>query len=194
MAKINRRSKQFKRNKIAMSSLSLSNGEFKPLGVTPKRYAIERASDNLRMRGYMPEKTVKPTTDRMAFEMMHAIGYTIEVGQQDLTLIDETPEEPQLFETNYTATEEGMNMVTQNIDMLKSFANQNDPIYQTDDNPPFSLQTQGNFIPLGVAETLDLVSSGRVLGSTGMRPTKLLQTSRYFNNQEVSQTAKRMNT
>jgi hypothetical protein len=193
MANIERSSKQFKKTKVAMSSLSLSNNRFQPLGITPKRYKIERASDNLRMRGFMPQKTVNPTTDRMAFEMMHAIGYTIEVGQQDLTLIDESPEKPQLFETNYTAPAKEMNMVTQNIAMTTSFSNQNNPIYQTDDNPPFNLQTQGNFIPLEMAETLDLVSSGCSLGSTGMRPTKLLQTSRYFNNQEVTQTAKRVN-
>jgi hypothetical protein len=73
---------------------------------------------------------------------------------------------------------------------MQSFPNECDPIYQMDDNLPDSMQEVGNFIPLKMAETLDLVSSGYSIGNVGMQVTPAGTTSRYFNNQQVSSVVK----
>jgi hypothetical protein len=184
MAKINRQSKSFKKRKITLSAISMSNGKFQALGATPKRYTTERATANLQKRGLMPEINMQPSTDRMAFEMMHAVGYTVEVGQQNLTLVDSSPNQIVEVALNYTTPD--ISILEQNMSIMQSFPNECDPIYQMDDNLPDSMQQVGNFIPIEMAQTLDLVSSGYSIGNVGMQNTPAGNTSRYFNNQEVS--------
>jgi hypothetical protein len=188
MAKTNRLSKSFKKKKIALSAISMSDGKFQAIGTTPKRYTTERASATLQKRGLMPETNMRVSTDRMAFEMMHAVGYTVEVGQQNLTLIDGSPNKMAEVSLNYTTPD--MNILEQNINIMQSFPNECDPIYQMDDNLPDSMQQVGNFIPIEMAQTLDLVSSGYSIGNVGMQITPAGNTSRYFNNQEVSNVVK----
>jgi hypothetical protein len=188
MAEINRLSKSFKKGKIALSSISMSDGKFQSIGTTPKRYVTERATSTLQKRGLMPEINMRSSTDRMAFEMMHAVGYTVEVGQQNLTLIDDSPDKVSEVSLNYTTPD--MNILEQNINIMQSFPSECDPIYQMDDNLPDSMQEVGNFIPLKMAETLDLVSSGYSIGNVGMQVTPAGTTSRYFNNQQVSSVVK----
>ena len=188
MAKTNRLSKSFKKKKIALSAISMSDGKFQVIGTAPKRYTAERASATLQKRGLMPETNMRVSTDRMAFEMMHAVGYTVEVSQQNLTLIDDSPDKVSEVSLNYTTPD--MNILEQTINIMQSFPNECDPIYQMDDNLPDSMQEVGNFIPLKMAETLDLVSSGYSIGNVGMQITPAGNTSRYFNNQEVSNVVK----
>lgn len=189
MPKFNRLSKNFKKTKIIMSSITLSNNEFKPAALTRKRYVTDRAATNLQVRGLMPEFNAQLTTDRMALEMMHAIGYTIETQQQDLSMLDENNMVVE-HENNYTFPT--MNMVTKNISMIQSFPNECDSIYQVDDNPPDSLQTVPGPISLQDAETLDLVSSGFAIANGGIRNTKISHTTRYFDNQQVSEAFKKV--
>ena len=189
MAKVNRFSKGFKKNKVMLSSISLSNGKFRASSLTNKRYATESAVQNLQIRGLMPEHNGQPTTDRMAYEMMHALGYTIETQQENLSLIEENNITIE-HENNYTFPT--MNMVTKNISMIESFPNECDSIYQADENPPDSLQRVGDVIPIAVAETLDLVSSGFAIACGGMQNTKIGSTTRYFNNQEVGEALKKV--
>jgi len=184
MAKIDRFSKSFKKNKILLSSISMSEGKFQSLNGTNKRYVTERASATLQKQGLMPEINTNVSTDKIAFEMMHAIGYTVEVGQQNLTLVDDSPNQIVEVALNYTAP--SINILEQNMSIMQSFPSECDPIYQMDDNLPDTMQQTGYFIPLKMAETLDLVSSGFAFGNVGMKVTPIGSTSRYFNNQQVS--------
>ena len=190
MAKINRLSQRFKKKKILLSSISMSDGEFHSMDTAPKRYVTERASGNLQKRGLMPEINMQASTDRVAFEMLHAVGYTVEVGQQDLTLVDNSPNKIAEVSLNYTTPD--MNILEQNLNIMQSFPNECDPIYQMDDKLPDSMQQVGNFIPVEMAQTLDLVSSGFSIGNVGMQITPIRTTSRYFNNQEVSRAIKEL--
>lgn len=166
----------------------MSDGKFQSMDTTPKRYVTERASTNLQKRGLMPEINVPASTDRMALEMMHAVGYTVEAGQQDLTLVDNSPNKIAEVSLNYTTPD--MNILEQNLNIMQSFPNECDPIYQMDDNLPDSMQQVGGFISIEMAQTLDLVSSGFSIGNVGMQITSIGSTSRYFNNQEVSSAIK----
>jgi len=148
---------------MLLSSISMSDGKFQSLNGPAKRYTTERASATLQKQGLMPEINMRATTDRMAFEMMHAIGYTVEVGQQNLTLVDDSPDQIVEVALNYTTP--SINILEQNISIMQSFPSECDPIYQMDDNLPDSMQQVGDFIPLKMAETLDLVSSGFAFGS-----------------------------
>jgi hypothetical protein len=188
MAKHNRLSKEFKKNKVALSAISMSDGRFQSIATTQKRYVTGRATAVLQKRGLMPEINLRVSTDRMAFEMMHAVGYTVETGQQNLTLIDNSPNNIAEVSLNYTTPD--MNILEQNLNIMQSFPNASDPIYQMDDNLPDSMQQVGNFIPIEMAQTLDLVSSGHSIGNVGMQITPMGNTSRYFNNQEVSNAIK----
>ena len=191
MAGVDRSSKNFKYIKIMASAITMSNGKLEPSAmITPKRAGSTRASATLQKMGYMPEITEKVSTDRLAFEMLHAIGYTVEVGQQNLTLVDNSPNKLEEISLNYTTPD--MNILEQNLNIMQSFPNECDPIYQMDDNLPDSMQQVGNFIPLQTAQTLDLVGTGYVFGALGLSQTPVGQTSRYFNNKDVSTALKRI--
>ena len=137
--------------------------------------------------------------------MMHAIGYTIEVGEENETLLasDGLMSHHEYSEglMSHHEYSEGIMSQTggqgypimileQNMDIMASFPNTHDPIYQMDDNLPTSLQSSTLYISRKMAETLDLVTSVATLGTHGLSPSRVGQTSRYFNNTEVAAAAR----
>ena len=89
MARVNRFSKDFKKLKLQLSTITLSKGQFQAASLTQNRYVIERACENLQERGLMYKHGAQPTTDRMAFELMCTLGYRVETSQQNYSLLDE---------------------------------------------------------------------------------------------------------
>ena len=203
----NRFSSKFKKTKIGLSSISLSQGRLKSMTSTPQRHIAQRASENLNVRGIMPDVLLGASTGRIAFDMMHAIGYTIEVGEENETLLafDGLMSHHEYSEgLIYKVFEDSwpLDIMSQTgliykafedswpLDIMASFPNTHDPIYQMDDNLPTSLQSSTLYISRKMAETLDLVTSVATLGTHGLSPSRVGQTSRYFNNTEVAAAAR----
>jgi len=188
-----RGTKEFKSMKLRMSSHSLTNGESTSLLSTPMRYTTARAADALHKLGYMESPKKKLSTDRMAFETMYAIGYTVEVGDANYSLVDSQTDDELIENPNISNEQQLSNLENKNIEMTDQFPNECDPIYQADDVRPESLRNETGFRDMNEVHAVDLVSSGYALGNVGLVHTDSNHTTKYFNNQAIDSALKELN-
>jgi len=180
-----RSTKEFKKLKVAMSSKKVKTGNISNLAATPKRYRINRAGEVLAHQGMKQQDQQKATTERKAHDLLHACGFSVQISQQDYNLVDSVVEALEIDDplTSNVSINHALN---HNIEMVENFPNPNDPIYEPDNTQPHQFQVANTYMSIATAENLDLVATGNLISGMGLVRTNSHQTSRYFNNQQVS--------
>ena len=181
-----RTSGAFKVVKLNMSNKKLDkNGQYVDKSKLRKRASIQKGSELLQQQGLIDMPSNKQTTQRMSHNMLHSLGYTVTISEQDFTLVDsQTADDP--FADFLLANVEPIDdMEIMLIDLTKSFPNQFDPIYIVDEQEPSSLQPKISDMTQEMAESLDLVNLANDFSGLAIGQTNSLNTSRYFNNQQI---------
>lgn len=190
---LKRGSQDFKLMKLRMSGHSFTKGQSTDMLQTPMRYTTNKASAALNKLGYMKEPRDGVSTDQMAYEMMHAIGYTVKVGNPDYSLVNSQTDDELVENPNISNEQQMASLENENVEMTDQFPNECDPIYQPDDSRPESLRENAAFRDLDEVRAIDLVGTGFAFGNLGLLKTKPNQTSRYFNNQDIGSALKTLN-
>jgi len=184
-----RNTDEFKKLKITMSSKKFSEGGTRNLSATPNRYRIGRAGDVLAQQGMKQKDPNKATTEKKSHDLLHACGFSVQVSQQNYNLVDSTVEALEI-ENPLTNNAYVNHMLNHNIEMVENFPNPNDPIYEPDNTLPHQLQVANTYMSITTAQSLDLVATGNMISAMGLSNTHSTQTSRYFNNSQVSKALK----
>lgn len=182
-----RTSSSFKILKLNMTNKSINkDGHYVDKTKTRKRAAISQGCELMHAQGMLEIPSNKQTTQKMSHDFLHSIGYTVTISEEDFTLVDsQTPDDPfaNFLLENIEPIEDTDIML---IDLTKSFPNQFDPIYVADDHVPSDLQEHVFNMTAEMAEKLDLVNVANDFSGKAVMKTSPPNTSRYFNNEQIS--------
>ena len=188
-----RSSKAFKRMQLRMASNSLTNGRPTSMLQTPMRHTTNTAASALNQLGYMEEPKSGVSTDQIAYETMNAIGYTVEVGNADYSLVNSQTDDELVENPNISNEQQLASLENEAVEMIDQFPNECDPIYQADDPRPDNMRDIGGFRDMDEVNAIDLVASGHALGNAGLVHTPKNETTKYFNNQSMDSALKGLN-
>jgi hypothetical protein len=181
-----RTSSSFKVIKLSMTNKKIDkNGGYVDKTKTRKRASIQKGSDLMQQQGMLEVSPTKQTTQRMSHNLLHSIGYTVTISEQEYSLVDSQSADDPFADFLVENIEPIEDMEIMLLDLTKSFPNQFDPIYIADDQEPADLQPHISNMTQQTAESLDLVNVANDFSGLAIAQTNSLNTSRYFNNQQI---------
>ena len=179
---------EFKKMKLSMSSKKISkDGSVTDMSQLKKRATIQRASQVLNHSGLMDSSALPNATgtERYANDLLNAMGYSVQVQQQEYTLVSSQIDFEPILNPSIADEIPSIYLNNHPMEIIKSFPNPFDPIYTPDEDQPSLLQPHISVMDAATAATLDLVNTANVFANMGLMQTKPTSTSRYFNNREV---------
>ena len=184
-----RRSSAFKTTKMNLgSSVYNRNGEFVDKKMTPKRASITAGCEILASQGCLELTPDPQTTQRKSHDLLHALGYTVEVSEENFSLVDSVQEQVEM--ADYLTDLKPAQLVTHPMvttsGLAQNFTDPYNAIYQPDDHVESQFRKKTGYTNQSVNEVLDLVNTANSFTAMGVKHMPLQQTSRYWQDGRVA--------